>query len=78
MPHHSIKAFGYLITSSKGRKQEGARKEPGPPAKHFNGPPQNILIFYYYWVVKCEEVLYYFKEMGLFIVMKRDFIFNFL
>ena len=38
---------------------------------------QNILIFFYYWVVKCEEVLFYFKEMGLFIVMKRDFIFNF-
>jgi hypothetical protein len=39
-------------------------------AKHFN--------FLYYWVVKCEEVLFYFKEMGLLIVMKHDFIFNFL
>ena len=55
---------------AEGRGQAG----PCPPAKHFK---QNILIFYCYWVVKCEEVFFYFKEMGLFVVMKRDFIFNF-
>jgi hypothetical protein len=57
-----------------GAEARGASRALAPPAKHFK---QNILIFFFYWVVKCEEVLFYFKEMGLFIVMKRDFIFNF-
>jgi hypothetical protein len=32
------------------------------PAKHFNGPPVKHFNFIYYWIVKCEEVLFILKR----------------